>query len=172
MGFYLIELEGCDAILGAQWLKTLGPITWNFETIEMGFSVGKKEIRLVGIGHLELRLVGLRMVHKTLEKNKGKGMLLQIHLVGEGQKLGGEEWEPWVQKYPAVFGEIIGLPPKRDQDHRIPLLQRMGPVNVKPYRYPHYQKQEIEKIVRDMLEQGIIQVSRSPYSSLVLLVRK
>ena len=29
--FYLIKLEGCDAILGAQWLSTLGPIVWNFD---------------------------------------------------------------------------------------------------------------------------------------------
>ena len=56
--FYLIELERYDVVLGAQWLKTLGPITWNFETMEMGFSVGKKKIRLVGIGHSNLRPVG------------------------------------------------------------------------------------------------------------------
>ena len=27
--FYLIDLEGCDAVFGAQWLRTLGPIVWN-----------------------------------------------------------------------------------------------------------------------------------------------
>ena len=37
---YLIELEECDAVLRAQWLRTLGPITWNFKTMEMGFSMG------------------------------------------------------------------------------------------------------------------------------------
>ena len=68
-------------------------------------------------------------MHKTLEKNKGKGMLLQIRLVGEGggQKLEGVEWERWVQKYPAVFGEIVGLPPRMDHDNRIPLLPGIGP---------------------------------------------
>ena len=43
---------------------------------------------------------------------------------------------------------------------------------MKPYRYPHYQKQEIEKVVDEMLRQGIIQVSCSPYSSAIMLVKK
>ena len=83
-----------------------------------------------------------------------------------------EEWEHWVRKYPSMFGELRGLPPIRSQDHRISLLPGSGPVSVKPYRYPHYQKQEIKKMGDEMLRQGIIQLSCSPYSSPVLLVKK
>jgi len=32
-----------------------------------------------------------------------------------------------------------------------------------PYRYPHQQKGEIEKIVQDMLDLGIIQLRRSSF---------
>ena len=73
------------------------------------------------------------MVNKVLKKNNGKGMLLQIRLWGKS-----EDKEKRVEEYPTVVGEIKGLPPKRSQDHIIPLLPGMGPMSVKPYRYPYY----------------------------------
>ena len=42
----------------------------------------------------------------------------------------------------------------------------------KPYRYLHFQKTKVEKIVNDLLEVGFIRHNQSPFSSLVLLVRK
>jgi len=77
-----------------------------------------------------------------------------------------------LNQYPAVFSIPKGLPPNRPLNHKITLLPQSTPVNVKPYRYPDYQKNEIERQVQEMLQDQIIQPSTSPFSSPVLLVRK
>jgi len=46
------------------------------------------------------------------------------------------------------------------------------PLNIKSYRYPYSQKSEIECIVPEMLEAGIIQPSQSSFSAPVVLVHK
>ena len=64
------------------------------------------------------------------------------------------------------------LPPAITTDHHIHLLPQVAPVNVRPYRYPHFQKHKIKLQVEGMLQKGLIQPSTSPFSSPVLLVRK
>lgn len=44
----LISLKGCDAVLGVQWLKTLGPITFDFDKMLMSFSHQGTSITLKG----------------------------------------------------------------------------------------------------------------------------
>lgn len=74
--------------------------------------------------------------------------------------------------YGIVFSTPSGLPPLRTHVHSIPLLEGSNPVKVKPYRYPHSQKEEIEKLVEGMLKEGIIQPNNSPFSSPIILVKK
>jgi hypothetical protein len=75
-------------------------------------------------------------------------------------------------EFPSVFEVPHSLPPKRACDHAIPLISGATPVNIRAYRYPPNLKDEIERQVNTMLEQGLIQPSKSPFSSPVLLVRK
>lgn len=35
--FLVLPLEGCQIILGIQWLILLGPILWNFNELKMEF---------------------------------------------------------------------------------------------------------------------------------------
>ena len=48
----------------------------------------------------------------------------------------------------------------------------MAPINVRPYRYPHLHKNEIERQVKELLANGHIRYSQSVYSSPVILVKK
>jgi hypothetical protein len=71
-----------------------------------------------------------------------------------------------------VFVEPTGLPPHRRADHNIPLLPGASPINLWPYIYSPMQKNEIEKQIRELIAQGIIRPSVSPFASPVLLVGK
>jgi hypothetical protein len=46
------------------------------------------------------------------------------------------------------------------------------PINFRPYRYSHQQKDELEKIIQELLNCGTIKPSSSPFASPALLVRK
>ena len=101
---------------------------------------------------------------------KHDGVLLQI--VPSMQLAKFKSIQQLLSKYTEVLAKPISLPPKRAQDHQIPLQSGQGPVSAKSYRYPHFQKFEIEKLVKEMLASGIIRPSINPYSSPVLLVKK
>jgi hypothetical protein len=58
--------------------------------------------------------------------------------------------------YQSVFQTPMELPPTRSHDHRITLEPKTGAINVRPYRYPHIQKNEIERAMKEMLSTGII----------------
>jgi len=59
-------------------------------------------------------------------------------------------------QYDALFQQPHTLPPARTTDHHIHLIPQATPVNVRPYRYPHFQKQEIESQMDLMLQRGLI----------------
>ncbi|CAA0840132.1 cysteine-rich RLK (RECEPTOR-like protein kinase) 8, partial [Striga hermonthica] len=77
-----------------------------------------------------------------------------------------------LKEFEGVLGEPKGLPPHREFDHRIPLINEQHAVHVHPYRYAHFQKTEIERQVAEMLESGLIQHCKSLFSSPVLLAKK
>lgn len=77
-----------------------------------------------------------------------------------------------LHKFGDIFTILKGLPLVRAQDHCIPLLPEVAPVNICPYRYPHFKKLEIKKLMGDMLADGIIRPITSPFSSPVLLIKK
>lgn len=90
----------------------------------------------------------------------------------EGASEMTSEVKELLDSYEDVFQTPSELPPKRMQDHHIPIKAGSQPVNAHPYRCPYFQKEEIEKIVKEILANGVIRHSTSPYASPVLLVKK
>ena len=77
-----------------------------------------------------------------------------------------------LDKYNTVFTMSQGLPPTRAREHAFCLKEGIGPISVHLYRYAQAQKNEIERLMAEMLQAGIVRSSTSPFSSPMLLVKK
>jgi hypothetical protein len=84
-----------------------------------------------------------------------------------------QDLQALLSKHQTVFSTPHGLPPSCGvHDHSIPLVPGSLPPNIRPYRHPFAQKNEIEKMVQKLLTVGVIRPSMSPYSSPVIMVLK
>lgn len=75
--FYVLPITGCEIVLGAGWLKSLGDILWNFETMRMRFTVGGIEYLLQGATTTEATMIGCKAMTRLLRKEK-EAMLVQV----------------------------------------------------------------------------------------------
>nr|GEV14308.1 retrovirus-related Pol polyprotein from transposon 297 family [Tanacetum cinerariifolium] len=71
-----------------------------------------------------------------------------------------------------VFEGPYELPPKRNHDHRIPLILGTPPVNIGPYRHPLIQKDVIEAMVKELLKSWVIKPSQIPFAYPIVMVKK
>lgn len=173
--FLPLKLGCTDVILGMKWLGTLGKMQVNWGTLTMSFRVGDKTVVLQGNPSLDETQVSLKSIVKSLKEGEQEVLLELGHLGVVSKETEAQIpvlFGQLVKEYPQVFEKPLELSPVRTRDHAITLRPGTAPVNVRPYRYPYVQKNEIEKLVQEMLATGIIQPRHSPFSSPVLLVKK
>ncbi|KAJ0436024.1 putative nucleotidyltransferase, Ribonuclease H [Helianthus annuus] len=169
--FWVLPVAACPVVLGIQWLKTLGPVETDYKNLTLGFTLSGARHTLQGLKATELQALPT----SEFVALQGLAYLLQIAPVGEAESTNHVPCmaiQEVLKRYDQVFQEPRGLPPIRFHDHHIPLLPNARPVSSRPYRQPYYQKSEIEKQVRELLHQGLIRPSHSPFASPVLLVKK
>jgi hypothetical protein len=76
-----------------------------------------------------------------------------------------------LSKNQMVFSTPKGLSPSYGvHDHSIPIILGSLPPNIRPYSHPFSQKNEVEKMVQELLNAGVICPSMSPYSSPMVMV--
>eukprot|EP00253_Pinus_taeda_P007269 PITA_07269 len=80
---------------------------------------------------------------------------------------------PVVQEFADVFPEEIpGLPPKRNIDFTIELIQGAAPVSRAPYRMSMPELTELKMQLQELLDKNYIRPSVSPWGAPVLFVKK
>ena len=102
------------------------------------------------------------------------GVISQLHAIQAIETPSvPQDLQALLSKHQMVFSTPQGLPPSRSvHDHSIPLVPGSLPPNIHPYRHPFSQKNEIEKMVQELLNESIIHPSTSPYSSTIVTVLK
>ena len=169
---YILPISGTNVVLGVHWLKSLGPVLTDYNTLAMKFFYEGKLITLQG--DMDASLCSLSAFQR-LSRTHNDALYYHITMLPDITSSPQElpsAINTLLHKFEALFQTPHTLPPPRVTDYRIHLLPQATPVNVRPYRYPHYQKQEIESQVDSMLQKGLIHPSTSPFSSPVLLVKK
>ncbi|CAA2966835.1 Hypothetical predicted protein [Olea europaea subsp. europaea] len=66
-----------------------------------------------------------------------------------------------IHHFPRVFEEPKRLLSPRSHDHHIHLKEGSHLFKIRPHRCPFIQKTKIEKLIKEMLQTGIIQASNS-----------
>lgn len=75
--FYVLPISGCEVILGAPWLRSLGDILWNFDALTMKFHKNGFYHMLQGLQAEESLMVSCRQMVKMLLKEK-EDMIVQL----------------------------------------------------------------------------------------------
>nr|GEY89983.1 hypothetical protein [Tanacetum cinerariifolium] len=88
--------------------------------------------------------------------------LTSLHEYAYPESQVNPELDDILTEFSDVFLMPAGLPPLRDHEHAIVLKGGTEPVNGRPYRYPQLQKDEIEKLVGEMIESRIIRPNKFP----------
>nr|GLL22224.1 uncharacterized protein LOC112097934 [Ipomoea trifida] len=162
---FILPIKGPDIVLGVQWLQDLGRVTHDYAGVSMEFMWQGVTIHLQGEQSPRLTQVSYSHLFALLESDDVHSCFeLSPVPPEESTAMSSTQWPDDIppeiltilQQHALIFGVPRGLPPRRSFDHHVHLIPGSAPVNVRPYRYPHFQKSEIEKMVRDMLETGII----------------
>ncbi|XP_019259126.1 PREDICTED: uncharacterized protein LOC109237290 [Nicotiana attenuata] len=136
-----------DLVLGALWMKTLGPITMDYTELTMSFDYQGKHHVLRGFTE-ECKLSSSKAINRNCSAGAQFFMLEVVsprtleechphfnalHLPVEDPL--PEALQKLLDQYQLLFKEPTSLPPQRGVfDHRIPLQEGTKPVNIRPYR--------------------------------------
>jgi hypothetical protein len=120
---FAIDMGGCDIVLGADWLRTLGPILMDFKDLTMQFDQEGHQYKFQGITASSPEIISSHCMEKLLKKGHS-GVIAQLHAIQAKETPSVmQDLQTILSKHQLVFSTPQGLPPSRGvHDHSIPLV--------------------------------------------------
>lgn len=119
----VLPLVLCDLILGIQWLKSLGPVLWDFEKLQMEFTFNGKHCVLRGAKPNGIKLINNKSFAQAVQQGAQMCFLYmdplnnhfampscQLHALSSSAPPLPPAIEHLLQQYHDIFEEPATLP--------------------------------------------------------------
>lgn len=143
--------------MGCDWLKEMAHVTFDHRTGTI-------------IILIEIKCIKLSAKMLCQDTNQEVEHIFSIQADSEDPQINSAV-SGVLSQFEDIFAETNGLPPMKGVEHHIVLKDGSTPKKMYPYRYSHAYKDEIKKIVQQLLHNGTIRHSHSSFASHLLLVR-
>ena len=132
---FVVDIGGCDIVLGVESLRTLRSVTMEFKELYIKFLKDSRTQSLKGIQAGPPEVIRSHNMEKLLKRGHSS-IIAQLHTVQAMEAI-PPSLPPTLQQvldnHSSVFEIPKGLPPSRgEQDHNILLLLGSQPPNVQP----------------------------------------
>lgn len=151
----------------------MGHMRVDWAALTITFKLGEKKVIIKGDPSLTRVEISLKMLTKSWNESD-QGFLVELKDLNlneqrdeedSGEEVSVESLPIGVKhilsEYKNVLEPLVGLHPKRAVDNQIVMKESHSPVNLRPYKYVHAQKLEIERLMSEMLATSIIRPSNS-----------
>ncbi|CAI5471096.1 unnamed protein product [Closterium sp. Yama58-4] len=183
MKFLATTLDGCDVLLGRDWLRRHNPII-DWTTGSCSISKDGKLITLPSWTPDCIESTCVKAITITRHVNRG-AQLFAVCLRELAADTDGNDIEKLcaavppdlaelIRQYPDIFPDDLppGLPPERPEDHKIQLEPGAQPTVRTQWRLTQPELAELRSQLESLLEKGFIRPSTSPFAAPILFTPK
>lgn len=133
-----------NGILGMDWLEAHKPMMMDWRAKYLEFSMDRGLVCLRGHeANYSTYLLINNVQFQSLCKNNAFTHVVHLFAVATKEPTSSPTLaclQSVLEEFSDVFGEPVGLPPRRSCDHRIPLILGALPFSIRPYRQARPQK--------------------------------
>ncbi|XP_070046265.1 uncharacterized protein [Nicotiana tomentosiformis] len=165
----LLDMVDFDVILGMDWLSPYHVV--------LDYPAKMVTLAMPGLPRIEWKRTFGHSTSKVISYVKArrmveKGCLAYLAYIHDpSADAPSMDSVPVVSEFPNVFpADLPGMPPDRDIDFCIDLAMGTQPISILPYRKAPPELKELKEHLQDLIDQGFIRPSVSPWGAPVLFV--